>query len=294
MDQLVNKLKKLLPVKKNTAAPKKVHNPNMPQTTAGLLIQLHSLVRQQEQTEAVLRQNMEKILEYKYREAIREYCKKYDNAVAEAYFADGGIRFHAHILLEHVSLLDPEYDTVKTMRIRCYNSAIAYMCSKQQALEQECWKWVQKIKDEESYYQDEANLFKAIGFVPCRDRIRGLKGMSPQQLARELPEIRQTVLANKKTIEQLLQRCEQQTEPITLQYINLLKALRSLLNTESVGRLGTEEGWSAADYAEAAARFAADVRERLLLKYPHPGKHFADAGKRESDELVGRECYGNE
>jgi len=294
MDQLVNKLKKLLPVKTNTAAKNKVHSPNMPQTATGLLIQLHGLVRQQNRTEAVLRQNIEKILEYKHRENIKEYYRKFDDAVARAYFADGGIRFHAHILLEHISLLDPEYDTVKTMRIRCYNSAIAYMCDKLQALDLECREWVQRIKDAEHDYQDEASLYKAIGYVPCRDHIRGLKGMSPQQLARELPEIQRTVLANKQTIEQLLQRCEEQTDPVVLRYTNLLKELRSLLNTEAVGRLGTEEGWSAADYAEAAARFAADVRERLLLKYPHPGKHFADAGKRESDELVGRECYGNE
>lgn len=294
MDPFVKKLKKILPVKTNTPAKDKVYNPSIPRTTAGLLIQLHSLVRQQKQTEAVLRQNIEKITEYKYREAMQEYSKKYDIAVARAYFANGGIQYHAHILLEHVALLDPEYDTVNVMRIRCYNSAIAYMCSELQALEQECRKWEQKIKDEESYYQDEANLFKAIGFVPCHDRIRELKGMAPQQLAQAFPKIRQTVLANKQNIDRLLHRCEDQAKPVTLQYTNLLKALRSLLNPDSIGRLDTEEGWSAADYAEAATRFAADVRERLLLKYPDPVRYSASADKTEIDALVGGEHYGNE
>ena len=272
MDRFLDKLKQLLPAKTNTAAKRKKQNAGAPQTAAGLLLRLHSLVRQQNKTEALLRQNIEKIMEYKHREVTEAYCEKCDDAIAAAYFAEGGILFHANILLEQVSLLDPEYDTVKTMVIRCYNSAISHMCAQTQKLERECWGWVQRVKDAEQDYREEASFCKAIGYVPCRDRIRSLKGMSPQQLARELPEVQQLVQANAQIVGQLLRRCAEPASPVALQYTNLLKELRSLLGGASVSRLGSEEGWSPGEYAAAVTRFAEDIRERVLLKYPRPGR----------------------
>lgn len=278
MAQPKNVLKKILPAKGETTAKRKTKNPNMPQTTAGLLLQLHSLVWQQAKAEALLRKNIDKILEYKHREAMIESCRKCEDAIAGAYFAEGGIQFHARILLEHASLLDPECDTVKTMRIRCYSSAISYMRDRTQKLERDCREWVQRVKDAEYAYQDEASFCKAIGFVPCLDRLRSMKEMSAQHLAEALSEARQIVQKNGQTVEQLLRRCQEQTPPVALRYTNLLRELRGLLNTETVDRLSTEEGWSPEEYAYAVAKFAAEVREQLLLKYPRPGA-CPDAGK---------------
>lgn len=239
--------------------------PNRPDA---LRQELRGLYSRQMAVEGVLRSNRGKLISYKQLETAVEYTRKLDHTIHSGYYRDGGIRFHIETLLEHTELLDPGQDDVKTMVVRCYNSAIAYMRRDLQQMVIECDEWSRKLTRVKDMYLDDRTLKKALGYVDCADRLRMLKDAPTEELAREMPSLRVCVEANEQAVSGYMERCEAQLRTVLPEHTGLLEDIKKLLRSDTADALGTVEGWTPETYARAAEAYGKKLREELLEKYP--------------------------
>lgn len=235
--------------------------------------ELRGLQIRQLELQHIVRRNQGKLIAFKQLETVNEYGRKLDEAVYRAWFKTGGIRFHAETLLEHTALLDPAQDDVKTMVVRCYNSAIAYMRRGYDEMKAECDGWSAKLETVKNMYLDSVSLYKALGYEVIEPRLRELQKASSAEVAAALPELRRIAEKNEDAISGYLSRCEKELVAYSLQNMELLEAMTRLLQDSVTESLSTTEGWTPETYEKAISRYALWVREELLDAFPPEGEH---------------------
>ena len=265
------------------AVQKGLESLDLPEKQAGPLVsltpamgkhqqELRALYNRQMDADLLLQKNRGKLISCKQLETINEYSRKQDEAVYRAYFKSGGIRFHAQTLLEHLELLDPEQDDVKTMVVRCYNSAISYMLRDFHKLMEEWDGWNGKLEQVKNMYLDEGALCRALGYTSCGPRLQKLKAASGEELATTLPEMRAAVQKNEEAVSGYLARCEETLRPYEKQNSPLLEDLCRLLSDGATGKFASIEGWTPEGYYRDVVFYAEYIRKKLLDTYLLPGE----------------------
>ncbi|MBQ2868322.1 MAG: hypothetical protein IJE87_08120, partial [Firmicutes bacterium] len=173
-------------------------------------MEIRNLRLREIQLEEAILNNRERLKAYKRLEQVNEYISKWDAEIHRSFYRDGGIRFYAERLMEHIESIDPETDTVEEMIVGCYNSAIIEMRTLFAKLLENCEAWEEKIAAVEKMYSDDKALKRALGYEDCSRDIKDLyyNDNSSVDVVKELERLQGILERNEAAIIDYMEICE--------------------------------------------------------------------------------------
>lgn len=233
-------------------------------------MEIRNLRMREIKLEETILNNRERLKAYKRLELVNEYVSKWDAEVHRSFYRDGGIRFYAERLLEHIESIYPQTDTVEEMIVECYNSAIADMRKLLAKLLENCAAWEAKIAAVEEMYSDDKMLKRALSYEDCAEDIKDLyyNDNSAMDVAKELSRLQAILDRNEAAILGYMEACEVRLEERPRIKAKLLEDMKRLIGTEELDRFGETGSWTPQSYAEKVAEFGKQIKEELLDPYP--------------------------
>lgn len=220
--------------------------------------------------EETILNNRERLKAYKRLELANEYVSKWDAEIHRSFYRDGGIRFYAERLLEHIESIEPEADTVEDMIVSCYNSAIDDMRALFAKLLENCEVWEAKIDSATEMYADDKALRRALGYEDCAEDIKDLyyNDNSSVDVAKELTRLQEILDRNEAAVNGYMEACEARLKERPRTKAALLEEMKRLIGTGNLDRFGETGSWTPETYAEEIKEYGKQVKEELLDPYP--------------------------
>ena len=233
-------------------------------------LELRNLRLREIKLEETILNNRERLKAYKRLELANEYVSKWDAEIHRSFYRDGGIRFYAERLLEHIESIEPEADTVEDMIVSCYNSAIDDMRALFAKLLENCEAWEAKIDSATEMYADDKALRRALGYEDCAEEIKKLyyDDNSSMDVAKELTRLQEILDRNEAAILGYMEACEARLKERQRTKTALLEDLKRLIGAEELDRFGGTGVWTPETYAEEIKEYGKQIKEELLDPYP--------------------------
>ena len=233
-------------------------------------MEIRNLRLREIQLEEAILNNRERLKEYKRLELTNEYVAKWDAEIHRSFYRDGGIRFYAERLMEHIESIDPETDTVEEMIVGCYNSAIIEMRTLFAKLLENCEAWEEKIAAVEKMYSDDKALKRALGYEDCSRDIKDLyyNDNSSVDVVKELERLQGILERNEAAIIDYMEVCEARLKERPRTKAALLEDMKRLIGAEELDRFGENGVWTPETYVKAIEEYGKQVQEKLLDPYP--------------------------
>lgn len=233
-------------------------------------LELRNLRLREIQLEEAILNNRERLKAYKRLEQVNEYISKWDAEIHRSFYRDGGIRFYAERLMEHIESIDPETDTVEEMIVGCYNSAIIEMRTLFAKLLENCEAWEKKIAAVEKMYSDDKALKRALGYEDCSRDIKDLyyNDNSSVDVVKELERLQGILERNEAAILGYMEACEARLKERPRTKAALLEDMKRLIGVEELDRFGENGVWTPETYVKAIEEYGKQVKEKLLDPYP--------------------------
>jgi len=232
-------------------------------------MEIRNLRLREIQLEEAILNNREKLKAYKRLEQVNEYISKWDAEIHRSFYRDGGIRFYAERLMEHIESIDPETDTVEEMIVGCYNSAIIEMRTLFAKLLENCEAWEEKIAAVEKMYSDDKALKRALGYEDCSRDIKDLyyNDNSSVDVVKELERLQGILERNEAAILGYMEACEARLKERPRTKAALLEDMKRLIGAEELDRFGENGVWTPETYVKAIEEYGKQVQEELLDRY---------------------------
>ncbi|MBQ4504508.1 MAG: hypothetical protein II983_02450 [Firmicutes bacterium] len=232
-------------------------------------MEIRNLRLREIQLEEAILNNRERLKAYKRLEQVNEYISKWDAEIHRSFYRDGGIRFYAERLMEHIESIDPETDTVEEMIVGCYNSAIIEMRTLFARLLENCEAWEEKIVAVEKMYSDDKALKRALGYEDCSRDIKDLyyNDNSSVDVVKELERLQGILERNEAAIIDYMEVCEARLKERPRTKAALLEDMKRLIGAEELDRFGENGVWTPETYVKAIEEYGKQVQEELLDRY---------------------------
>ena len=232
-------------------------------------MEIRNLRLREIQLEEAILNNRERLKAYKRLEQVNEYISKWDAEIHRSFYRDGGIRFYAERLMEHIESIDPETDTVEEMIVGCYNSAIIEMRTLFAKLLENCEAWEEKIAAVEKMYSDDKALKRALGYEDCSRDIKDLyyNDNSSVDVVKELERLQGILERNEAAIIDYMEICEARLKERPRTKAALLEDMKRLIGAEELDRFGENGVWTPETYVKAIEEYGKQVQEELLDRY---------------------------
>ena len=232
-------------------------------------MEIRNLRLREIQLEEAILNNRERLKAYKRLEQVNEYISKWDAEIHRSFYRDGGIRFYAERLMEHIESIDPETDTVEEMIVGCYNSAIIEMRTLFAKLLENCEAWEEKIAAVEKMYSDDKALKRALGYEDCSRDIKDLSynDNSSVDVVKELERLQGILEQNEVAILDYMEVCEARLKERPRTKAALLEDMKRLIGAEELDRFGENGVWTPETYVKAIEEYGKQVQEELLDRY---------------------------
>lgn len=232
-------------------------------------MEIRNLRLREIQLEEAILNNRERLKAYKRLEQVNEYISKWDAEIHRSFYRDGGIRFYAERLMEHIESIDPETDTVEEMIVGCYNSAIIEMRTLFAKLLENCEAWEEKIAAVEKMYSDDKALKRALGYEDCSRDIKDLyyNDNSSVDVVKELERLQGILERNEAAIIDYMEICEARLKERPRTKAALLEDMKRLIGAEELDRFGENGVWIPETYVKAIEEYGKQVQEELLDRY---------------------------